>query len=162
MDILKIFFRLEKFERLMRTLYEKHSKLFADDREASGLFYRLSLDEKSHEELVRYQNRLVKKSPEHFAEAEADMVAIEEAVSKVKTALNRSTEPSLEEAVMFAIDLEGSAIEGYHRSLMKQSNQEAARLVDSLGTETNDHLQTLLNFAVMRGWLPAQDNEPPN
>ena len=159
MHILKVLGHLERLETFSMSLYENYSKLFSKDREVSGLFYSLSLNEQSRAELIRYQKRMVMRDPDDFQEVDVDMGAIERATLRVKKALADEDKPSLEDAVKLTVKLETDVSEGYYRSLMEQSNPQVARLLKSLDTESREHLSNIVTFALRRGWVPQPDEE---
>lgn len=159
MHILKVLGHLERLETFSMSLYENYSKLFSKDREVSGLFYSLSLNEQSRAGLIRYQKRMVMRDPDDFQDVDVDMGAIERATLRVKKALADEDKPSLEDAVKLTVKLETDVSEGYYRSLMEQSNPQVARLLKSLDTESREHLSNIVTFALRRGWVPQPDEE---
>lgn len=157
MDIITVFNKLDRFERALMTLYDKYSAKFKKDREVSGFFYNLSLDEKAHSELIQYQRRMVKKSPRDFKDVEADVEAIEAILAEVNDAISNVDAVSFEDAVRFTVKVENSEIETYYRYLMEQSNPEAARLLTMMGVESNDHTEGVMSFALKHGLLDSDD-----
>ena len=159
MHILKVLGHLERLESSAKFLYENYSKLFSEDREVSGLFYSLSLNKQSRAELVRYQKRIVMKSPDDFQEVEVDMDAIEKDMLRVKAASAHGDKTTLEDAVKLTVRLETDVAGGYYRSVMEQSNPQVGRLLRSLDTESNEQLRNITFFALRHGWVPQPDED---
>jgi hypothetical protein len=159
MNILKVLGHLERLEISTKSLYENYSKLFSDDREVSGLFYLLNLNKQSRAELIRYQKRMVIKSPGDFQEVSVDMDAINRDVLRVKAALACGDKTSLEEAVKLTVRLETDVAGGYYRSAMDQSNPRVGRLLKSLDTESKEQMRNITFFALRHGWVPQPDED---
>jgi rubrerythrin len=53
MDILKALDIIEKLELKLSELYLHLSKLFSDNKEVSGIFFKLSIEEKGHADLIK-------------------------------------------------------------------------------------------------------------
>lgn len=146
-DIYKILHALEELEDVAAQLYEKLSEHFKDNKEASFFFYKMSLDEISHRDLVKYQQKLVKRSAkDDFADIDIDISDIYALTARITQILSSSEMPSLNDAVKFAIEIESSAVEKHYRTAMKKANPDLAILLDSLGSSDKVHLTRLQEF----------------
>ncbi len=76
MDILVVLRKLGELETETAKLYEWFTTLFDDDLAAKEFFYKLSEDEKAHFDLVKYQERVVRKAPKDFAPVDVDIAAM--------------------------------------------------------------------------------------
>ncbi len=155
MNLQNLFRLLEDLEGQMASLYRLYSEFFAPDEEASQLFYKLSLDEKSHGSVVQYEKRLFKQNPRLFADVAMDLDALRAECERVKTLRSVRKAPKLQEAVKTALELESGAAERHYRLAMREANPEVARVLNSLGTADKQHGETLEEFAVKRGFLKA-------
>ena len=146
MNILTVLTKLAELEREAGRLYGRLATLFRDDPKASGFFRKLSEDEQRHYDLVKYQERIVRKSPADFGEVDADLAAINRTLASI-AAFSRAT-PSVAEAIRFSLDIETEIVESYAATVMKQSNQEFAEMVRGLTANfKEDHYQQLVRFA---------------
>lgn len=146
MDILIVLRKLGELEKEAGRLYEWLSSVVAFDEKAKEFFLKLSADEKSHLDLVKYQERVVRKSPKDFGEVQVNMPAIDTTLSKI--AEFRKTSPTFREAMRFALDIETEISEYYATTVMDQSNQHFAELTKSLSaTQKDDHYKQLIRFA---------------
>jgi rubrerythrin len=146
-DIYTVLRHLEELEHSISRLYERFSRDFSNDREASFFFYRLSLDEIAHRDLVKYQLKLVKKSkPDEFAEVDIDIEEIKELTDNIKKEYLSKDELSIEKAVELALKIESNAAEHHYRQAMKQARPELARLLDSLGRSDKEHLAVIRDY----------------
>lgn len=146
MDILTVLNKLAQLENDASKLYEWFSVLFAQDEKAAAFFRKLSEEEQSHLDLVRYQERIVRKAPKDFAGVDVNVESIDKALSDI--AAFRRTAPSLRDAIRFALDLETEIVEQYAATVMDQSNREFAALMKSLTSSLKeDHYKQLIKFA---------------
>ena len=76
MHILGVLDLLEKLETKISELYEWFSRNYADDAGAASLFYRISIDEIAHANLVRYEKKLAVQNSKIFSEIHLDVVEI--------------------------------------------------------------------------------------
>ncbi len=153
MNLQNLFRLLEDLEGQMAALYKLYSEAFATDEEASKVFYKLSLDEKSHVSVVQYEKRLFKQNPRLFADVELEMDALRAECERVRDLRSARKAPKLEEAVRTALELEAGAAERHYRLAMREANPDVARVLNSLGTADKQHGETLQSFAVKRGFL---------
>lgn len=150
----QVFASMERFEGKMAELYRWYSELYAEDAEAAALFYRMSVDEKSHLNVVRYEKRLVLRNPKLFGSIQIDALAVDEGTAKADTLLSARKTLPLEEAVRFAIDLENGAAERCYRLALQQSNPEVAKLLNGMGAGDRQHQEALVEFAKRRSLIP--------
>jgi hypothetical protein len=147
MHILSVLTALAAVELEMAGLYEWLSGVFAEDSEAAGFFFRMSLQERSHYNLVRFGKRLVHTSPNEFADVEVDGAEIQRLRDAIAEFRASSPHPSLREALEFAITVEHHAGENIHRAVIIDSNPAVAGVVRNLATSDADHLRSLVAFA---------------
>ena len=153
MNAKQAFLLLEKFEAKMADLYRVYSELYATDVEAASLFYRLSLEEKNHVNVISYQKRVVSQNPKLFGEVELDAEAIQEEIAAVEALAKVRVTPPVDEALRTALELENGAAERHFRLAAIQSNPDAAKHLMSLGTVDKRHFEALKAFAKRRGVL---------
>ena len=128
-------------------LYEWFSVVFKEDTEASGLFFRMAMQEKSHANLVRYGKKMVRQSPIDSSEIDLNPAEIEELLDAIQMARQHDPSPSLEQAIGIALYLEDSPAESAHRSILMHANSEVAGLIRSLVTADDEHVAGLRAFA---------------
>jgi hypothetical protein len=91
-SVITMLSRMEALEDGLAELYEWLSKRFSDSA-VSGFFIRLSLDEKAHRDLVRYQVRMVRSDRKLFPDVEADLAAVDSVRRMWSRALRSTTFP---------------------------------------------------------------------
>ncbi len=149
MDILVVLRKLGELEAQAAKLYEWVASFFEDDPKAKEFFIKLAADEKSHFDLVKYQERVVRKAPKDFAPVDVDIAAIDKTISKI--AAFRKTTPDLKGAIRMALDLETEIAEHYAGTVMNQSNKDFAQVMKGLAANAkDDHYKELVKFAASR------------
>ncbi len=151
----QVFASMEKFEGKMSDLYRWYSELYAEDTEAAALFYRMSVEEKSHLNTVRYERRLMLQNPKLFSSVQFDSLSMDEEVARVDQLLGARRRLPLEEAVRVAIDLEGGAAERCYKVALQNSGPELAKLLNGMAAGDRQHRDALAQFAERRGLVPA-------
>lgn len=151
---------LEDLELGVSKLYQRFSGDCASDGEASSLFYRLCIEERGHASLLRYQRRLIKRNPQLFESVSLEEGPIEEMTRRVGGLLRDPRRMALGEVVRAAVKIESSAAEHHHQTALLQSNPEMAKLLGALGAGDNQHLSSLLDFGLKRGFLSGADAAP--
>lgn len=159
MHILKVLYPLRKLESRISELYEWFSRIFADDTEAASLFYRISIDETAHADLVRYQERLASRNNELFGEIPVDIAVVDSTLEMVTSVLS-GPPPSLEQAVRIALDIESSAAESHYRATIAHAAPDISRLLSSLRGFDNRHREIFEEFAAARGFISVTESEP--
>lgn len=150
MKIHEVLSRLEDIENTMADLYEWLSEVFEDDSEASGLFFRMSLQEKSHARLLNYGRKLVRRNPDEFDDVDFDAEVVTSLVSSVDEFRAASPTPSLAEALFFSMQVECHPAENSHRDVLSVSNPEISQMIRSLAIADAEHHETLRAFAQRR------------
>jgi rubrerythrin len=150
MKILTLLSSLEKVELEMASLYEWLSGVFGEDSEASGLFFRMAMQETSHANLIRYGKKLVHQAPNSFGEVDFDTSEIEPLLAAIRASRDQNPPPSLEEAVSMALKFEESPAERIHREILINSNPEVQQVIRSLAAADDEHLAELKDFAEKR------------
>jgi rubrerythrin len=150
MRIQQVLVQLERVESEMASFYEWLSEVFESDGEASGLFFRMSLQEKSHASLLKYGRKLVYRSPSEFDDVDFDETAIASLSALLAEFRTGHPKPSLAEALFFAMKIEGHPAENGHRDVLTISNPEISQMIKSLAVADEEHHQTLRAFAHQR------------
>jgi rubrerythrin len=150
MKILALLSSLEKIELEMASLYEWLSGVFSEDLEASGLFFRMAMQEKSHANLIRYGKKLVHQTPSDFGEVDFDVSEIDPLLEAIRASKGQNPPPELDEAIALALSLEESPAERIHRKILIDSNPEVQNLIRSLAAADDEHLSGLKHFAAKR------------
>lgn len=149
MDIWLALNRIEELENKLADLYEWLSNLFSEDKEIKSFFYRISLDEISHRDLVRYQKRTVKKNPGLFPGIEIDLDDIQGIIAGIDQF--RTSIPTIEEALKFLMAIEKNSAENYFSTVMMYSNKDFASLINNLSKTFREHHKEIKEFAVKYG-----------
>ena len=155
MTILSLLGLLEKAELEMAALYEWLSHAFEHDAEASGLFFRMAMQENAHARLLRYGKSLVRQAPGHFADVELDAVAIDRLLAAIRATRSEAGPLSLENAVRRTLQFEDGPVEAAHRSILTSSNRDVSGLIRQLLAADEDHATGLRAFAERRGLAVA-------
>lgn len=150
MRIFEVLSRLEMIESKMADFYEWLSEVFDSDSDASGLFFRMSLQEKSHASLIRYGRKLVSRCPQDFEDVDFDAESVDSLLASVDSFRVDSPQPSLDEALFFAMKTECHPAENAHREVLAVSNPEIGQIIRSLAIADEEHHQTLKSFAQER------------
>lgn len=146
MDILSVLTKLAQLESEAAKLYEWFSSLFTDDEKAREFFKKLSQEEQAHYDLVKYQERVVRKAPKDFGPVDVNMAAIERTLTRIVEF--RGTNPSLKDAIRFSLDIETEIAEQYAATIMDQSNKDMAAMMKGLTAGIKeDHYKQLIAFA---------------
>jgi hypothetical protein len=160
MYILGVLDLLEKLETKISELYEWFSRTYAYDAGATSLFYRISIDEIAHANLVRYEKKLAVQNSKIFSEIHLDVVVVSTTLEKVISVLS-GTPPSLEQAVKISLDIENSAAEAHYRNAIGKATPEISQLLKSLGGFDSRHIEVFSNFAESRGYPFTTKSHPP-
>ena len=154
MDILKFLNMAEGLEGNLATLYGKFSKDF-DPAEVSEMFRKLSQDEESHREIVKFEKKLVLRNRGEFKEISLDISGLSEMLAKIDELIKASQPLTPDQAIIFAIDCERSAAELHFRKAITISNPKIAGLMKNLGQKDKDHFSFLIKVAKDRG-IPSE------
>ena len=150
MNLAAVLNALEGVEHGLAELYGWLAQLFDHDAAASGMFFRLSLQEQSHVNLLRYGRSLVRHSPKEFRAVPVDRALIEELVTRIHAFRSTQPGPTLEEAVVFAFRAESHAAERIHRAVLVDASPSLAGVVASLACADREHAALLEAFAQQR------------
>ena len=150
MKIYEVLSRLERIESKMAEFYEWLSEVFSGDAEASGLFFRMSLQERSHSSLLKYGRKLVHRSPDQFEDVDFDGDSVDALLASVDEFRSEKPSPSLGEALFFAMKVECHPAENAHRDVLSVSNPEIEQMIKSLAIADEEHHRTLKTFAQER------------
>ncbi|MBI5639925.1 MAG: DnaJ domain-containing protein [Nitrospirae bacterium] len=157
MNILKALDQLEKIEMRIGHLYEWFSENLKDDPEAAAFFYRMSIDESAHANLVKYQRRLVSRNMKLFGSLEIDLDGVQKEIARVEAILSGEPLPA-EAAVKIALEIENSAAETHYRSAIEKAESGIANLLGSLNFLDCKHVGVFEAFAAGRGYSFAPAN----
>lgn len=141
--ILTVLDALVQFEEVVRDLYVWLSEMYSRDPVASGTFYRLSLKEASHVNLVKYQRRLAHENVANLRHIEVDVSEIRRLVCGVREFRGRMDAPWLEEALDFTIELEKAAADRVHTTAAAQWDPEIEKLMGVLAGDDRRHYEIL-------------------
>jgi rubrerythrin len=147
MQILAVLSAIGRVEAGVGEFYQWLSEVFADDIEASGFFFRMSMQEKSHANLVSFSKKLVHRDPSGFEEVDIDLGQVDDLLASIAAFQENNTSPSLADALLFAMKIESHGAENIHRSIIIQSNPEVASVINSLAKADNAHYELLKTFA---------------
>ncbi len=147
MQILTVLSAIESIEFSVAKLYEWFSEVFSNDREASGFFFRLAMQERSHANMVAFSKGMVRRSPTEFSSIDFDMALVDDLLQKVTDFRTQHPQPSLVQALDFAMAIEGHAAEGIHRSTIIQSNPDVSNMINSLAKADKEHFKLLKDYA---------------
>ena len=150
MQILTVLSAVGRIENKVAEHYQWLSNVFADDPEASGFFFRMCMQEKSHANLVSFAKKLAHRSPTDFSEIEVDLGVVDDLLDDLRTFRANNPNPSLAQALAFSMKIEGHDAETIHRSLVIQSNPEIANIINNLAKADSEHFHMLENFAHQR------------
>lgn len=153
-EVVIILRHLEDVETRLAKLYKLFSEKFAEDAEAAFVFYRMSMEERSHASLIQYQLRLAKQNPKLFPAVPFDLDTTLAEKAKLTRILDRCGVLDLEGAVATGLQLETAYFESHCRAAAAASVPELSRLLASLGAGDEAHIKNLIDFAQRRG-LPA-------
>jgi hypothetical protein len=152
MHILKMLGPLEELETKMADLYNWFSHVFREDDEAAAFFYRVSVEEVVHANIIRYQRRLVSQNPKSFSEVVIDISLIEKTMSDIGAFKDTEPHPALEDALKNSIGLEHCLAEEHYRTAIVNANPEVTNLLRSLGAFDLRHIKCFHEFAYKRGF----------
>jgi len=155
MKILSLLGVLERAELEMAALYERLSRLFEHDAEASGLFFRMAMQERSHATLLRFGKSLVHQAPGQFADVEFDAAAIDGLLAAIRATRGGVGQLSLQDAVQRTLEFEDGPVEAAHRSILVSSNPGVTDLIRQLSVADEEHAAGLRAFAKRRGLAVA-------
>ena len=150
MNVLRVLRTLEEVELRMARLYRWMSESFADDEEAPGFFFKMSIQERSHANLLRYGRKLATNNPDEFADTDVDLQPVDDLLEEIDRFCNGSSMPSVEDALRFAVQLESHPLENIHRAVLVTANPDVANMINSLANADEEHIKVLESFASSR------------
>ncbi len=157
MQLLQILAWLEKVELEMASFYQWLSERFADDTEASGFFFRMCIQERSHANLLQYGRKIAVRHPRAFEPQAFEPTQVDELITLIGAFRREHPEPDLADAVRFAVRLEGHPVENLHREMLVRSNPDVAGMINSLANADREHQRVLEAFARSRGVQAGED-----
>lgn len=152
MNLQSLFKHLEEMERALARLYLWFSEIFASDRGAVALFYRMSLEEKAHASTVQYLKRVVRRDPRLFEDVSVDFDELVAIGARATAILDKRGTLTLEKALKLALSFEESSAEYHYRNAILYANPDLAALMKSLAGGDKQHLAGLRDFARARGY----------
>jgi len=147
MQILTVLSAIENIESSVAKLYEWFSDVFTSDSEASGFFFRLAMQERSHANMIAFSKNLVRRSPNDFSTIDFDIALVDDLLDTITLFRTHNPQPTLAAALDFAMSVESHGAEGIHRSMVIQSNPEIAEMVNSLAKADREHFKLLKDYA---------------
>lgn len=160
MDIQVALKSLEVFELRLSEFYAQLQEAYAQDEEASQVFRRMYLEEKSRAYLIQFGLRLVRQNPRLFGEVDLEPAEIEGALSKLKGLVSLGRAPELGQAVRLGVELEAEAAEFLYRKAIRNSGESVSHLLARLGAAPCQHRCALCELGSKRGYLPALQAGP--
>lgn len=155
--ILKALDPIEKLELKIADLYEWFSLNMNSDPEAAAFFFRMSVDESAHANLVKYQRRLVTQNMKLFGDITIDIEGIRKVIAQVD-AVRSGNPPTVAEAFRIALEIETSAAETHYLTAIKEAAAGISGLLSSLGALDCAHCGVFEEFAKNRGYAAATDS----
>lgn len=147
-NIFYILRALDELEDSVSLLYDKFSNLFSYDKEAQFFFYKMSMDEIAHRDIVKYQTRILTKlNPKELKDIDIDIKEIQDLIQYTVDLLFAEKEWTIQEAVAEAVKLETNAAERHYKSLLTNINPELSILLKHLGKDDEEHIRQLKEFA---------------
>lgn len=138
-------------ETRLSELYAWFAEAYAEDAEAASLFYRMARDEKAHAALIEYEKRLINKEKDAALAIPLKEGEVRVLIGKIDKALSARHSPPLEEALLFALDLEDSAAENHLAGVASEKAPGLIKLLKNLGKEDRRHFKDLVELARRRG-----------
>lgn len=151
MNVINVLNHLVRLELMMQALYVYFEKLFGYESEAAGLFHELSIEEKSHADLLRYQLRVVKNNLNVFSDIPYDLDSLLDLMKQIDGILSSEQPPTLRDAISFCIKAEKSACELHYNTAIAESNKEMGEVIKNLGAYDEAHNNRLMTFALTLG-----------
>lgn len=139
-------------EDKMDAFYTWCAHEYRTDHQAVGLFHRLSIEEKAHKNLIAYQQRMAKTSPNDYRDIHVNPSAIKNCARQIDFFQNKKGRTTLAEAIQFAIEIECSAAESHFPELITQSNPKLHNVMRGLKAGDDRHIGLLREFAAKRGY----------
>lgn len=133
-----------KIENLASKLYKLFHTIFIYDSEASYFFYKMSIEEKGHRNLVQYVKRLVRQNHKLFSNISTNLEHLEIIEKKLEEEIKKSSHYDLLQAIDIIEEIEISSGEGYLRNLPLSNNSILTDLYGSLGEQ--DHTEKITAF----------------
>ena len=161
LDLLKALRELEQIEVRMADLYEWYAGLFADDPEASALFCHLQMEEVGHQNILRYEGRIVRANPKAFRDFSFNTELLTRTLQAIDSFRKAEPQPTLEQALETALIFETGAAELYYITIFKDSAREFSQFVTNLHAASRTHFEKLHKFASRRG-IDAFSRAPLN
>lgn len=151
MGLAKIIAWLSEWENQKGNYYLWLSKIFASDSEASSLFSQLNNAKNLCSLNVNSVLKLLIKSGKNFKEIELDPGLMTELLTKIDNFKNLYPEPSLQQALNFAIKIESepALLELSKKILASQPGLKP--LINTLVSSWGEHYALLKKFASSRG-----------
>ncbi len=150
MQILTVLTAIGRVETRVGDFYQWLSETFNDDSEVSGFFYRLSMQERSHANLISYAKKLVHQSPCDFEDVDIEIGVVAEIEELLTDFRTENPQPTLNDALEISMKVESHHAEKLHRSAVIESNPKVASLVNSLAVADEEHFEILKNFVLSR------------
>ncbi len=150
MDLVTLLRPLEALEAAMAEMYEHLSSVFGGDPEASGVFFRLALEERRHLGMVRHARRLARTGPNAFGEVDADLAEVQRALEEAARLRAADGGTDLAGALRAALEIEVGAAEGHYRLIVAHANPEIASLLEALSGDDRRHAAALRELLAAR------------
>jgi len=152
MNIWQLLRSLESLEESMAHFYDLLHLRTVRDPPTAAFFSRMRDEELSHRDLVRYQQRVLFRSPQRGTNLpDFDEQGLEKTLRAVEGLIADSAGLTLEQALAGSLRIERDATEQHCRSVAGLVHAELGRLVSSLGGCDREHAARLEAFARAHG-----------
>jgi rubrerythrin len=156
-DLTTVLGEILQVEEALEQLYRTFAERFDDDPELSELFRRMSYEEKSHADLVRFQRTLVRHNPARFQREDLRWSGVTDVLSEIER--SRETSHRVDDALTSALVFESSGPELRMPDVVAGGNPGLPEMLAKLNQETREHFGRLQRFAEQRKVLVWVDEE---
>ncbi len=146
----------ERLEDAMSRLYDGLRLRHAQDPEWVAFFTRLRDEELGHRDIVRYEQRVMFRSPDNYVDLpDYQSSEVELVLRGVEDLVELVPHLAMGEALRVSLEAELAATEQHYKSVVGRVNAELGALVRNLGVSDRDHIAQLEAFAIARGIAPG-------
>jgi rubrerythrin len=150
---------LERLETAMGEIYDTLATTFVADSEASGLFSRLALEERSHLSQIQFLRRLARTSRAELSLVKLHLEVVLDELARIEIARGAAHKLSLQEALALTCEFEQGAAETHGRQALAAARPELVELFANLARGDAQHQEALREFAARRGF-PVPQRQP--
>lgn len=144
MDIFTALKKIEEIEQKASELYRHYHLIFKSDQEASFFFYKMSVEERGHRNLIQYVKMIAEQNPELFSTISFPETLFSKIYTHFENEIRRRPLPTLLQAINILEELEIDLGEAYLRNLPLKNNPILTDLYSALGEK--DHIEKITAF----------------